>query len=260
LPFICAPKVRFSIAPKRISTDSGARPLRVLVDKPGRRKRSKTPWGKIAGVVVVVLIVGAGTWYYYNTYLNMPPPQYARIGTSFGYFDVELFPSCAPRTVANFVNLAGSGFYNNLVWHRIVDNTKPPFVIQTGDPNTRNGVNTTRSTWGQGGSNHTVPLEICSSFHNYAGYLGVARAADPNSGSSQWYVNLSNGTNNLGLDGNYTVFGKVISGMSVVCAIAKVPVYTSANVDQPINPVFVKNVTVISAALTPIPQRLYACS
>ena len=230
------------------------------MDKPGRRKKNKTPWGKIAGVAAVVLIIGAGAYYYYNTYLNIPPPQYARVGTSFGYFTVELFPSCAPRTVANFVNLTRTGFYSNLVWHRIVDKNPTAFVIQTGDPNTRNAVNSTRSTWGQGGSKQTVPLEWCGWLHNYAGYLGMARGADVNSGSSQWYVNLSNNTANLNLDPNYAVFGKVISGMSVVCSIAHVPVYTAGLVDQPINPVFLKNVTIISPASAPIPQTITACS
>lgn len=233
-----------------------------MVDKPGRRKRNRTPWRKIAGAVVIALIVGAAGWYVYNTYIYQPPPVYAKLGTSLGYFEVELFPSCAPRTVANFVSLANSGFYNNLVWHRIVNNpTTPEFVIQTGDPNTRNGVNSTRSSWGKGGSNQTVPLEFCGSLHNYAGYLGMARGNDPNSGSSQFYVNLSNGTANLSLDPNYTVFGKVISGMSVVCSIAHVQTYPESTTvgDQPINPVFLKNVTILSPAAVPVQVPVTAC-
>ena len=106
-----------------------------MVDKPGRRKKKIVPWKKIAGVVIAALVVVAAGWFIYNTYLYVPPPQYAKVGTSLGNFDVELFPSCAPKTVSNFVNLAQSGFYANLVWHRIV----PGFVIQTGDPNPRSG-------------------------------------------------------------------------------------------------------------------------
>ncbi|MDA4121427.1 MAG: peptidylprolyl isomerase [Thaumarchaeota archaeon] len=213
-----------------------------MVDKPRRRKERKIPWGKIAAVIVVALIVVASGWFVYTTYIYKPPPVYARIDTSLGSFEVELFPACAPSTVANFVSLAHSGFYNNLVWHRIVKG----FVIQTGDPNTRNGINSTRATWGTGGSNQTVPLEICSSLHNYRGYLGMARGSNPSSGSSQFYVNLSNGTSNLSLDGNYTVFGKVTSGMGVVDAIANVTTYTSTFGTQPINPVFMKDVVVLS--------------
>jgi cyclophilin family peptidyl-prolyl cis-trans isomerase len=231
-----------------------------LVDKPGRRKRQKRSWGKIAAVLLALLVVGGVGWYVYGTYLNRPAPVYARIGTNFGSFDVELFPACAPKTVANFVSLAQSGFYNNLVWHRIV--TKPnPFVIQTGDPNTRDAVNSTRPTWGQGGSSQTVPLEICDYLHNYAGYLGMARSSSPDSGTSQFYVNLSNSTTNTGLDGSYAVFGKVIAGMKVVCAISKVPTYSAPPVaDQPVTPVYLKNVTIISAVSASVPQPIVACT
>ncbi len=231
-----------------------------MVDKPGRRKNRTRPWGKIAGAVLVILFVGAAGWYVYEAYFNRPPPVYAKLGTSLGSFEVELFPACAPQTVSNFVNLANKGFYNNLVWHRIVDKSTPAFVIQTGDPNTRNGVNGTRSTWGQGGSNHTVPLEYCGWLHNYAGYLGMARGSDPNSGSSQFYVNLSNGSANLNLDPNYAVFGKVIAGMNVVCSIAHVPVYTVQYPDQPVTPVFLRNVTIISAASAPVPRAITSCT
>ena len=73
-------------------------------------------------------------------------PVYAVIDTSQGVMEAELFPSAAPKTVANFVNLANQGFYNDLVWHRIVAG----FAIQTGDPNTRNGGGN-RGMWGTGG-------------------------------------------------------------------------------------------------------------
>ncbi len=233
-----------------------------MVDKPGRRKKKTMPWKKVAAVAVTALVVVAVGWFVYDTYIYQAPPLYAKIGTSLGSFEVELYPSCAPRTVSNFVSLAGSGFYDNLGWHRIANNpTYPEFVIQTGDPNTRNWVNSTRSTWGQGGSNTTVPLEFCGRLHNYAGYIGMARGSDPNSGSSQWYVNLSNGSANLSLDPNYAVFARVISGMSVVCSMASVKTYPENSTlrEQPIDPVFLKNVTMISSALAPAPQPIVAC-
>src|SRR3989442_12856044 len=161
-------------------------------------------------------------------------PVFATLFTSNGTIEVELYQALAPKTVANFVNLAQSGFYNNLVWHRIVKG----FVIQTGDPNSRNGGGN-NNTWGQGGSSLTIPLEIDSSLRNLAGYLGMARSSDPNSGSSQFYINLAD---NPSLDGNYTVFGKVIVGMNVALAIGNVPVYPQSS--QPINPVFLTNVTI----------------
>jgi cyclophilin family peptidyl-prolyl cis-trans isomerase len=161
-------------------------------------------------------------------------PVFATLSTSDGNIDVELYPAQAPKTVANFVSLAQSGFYNNLVWHRIVKG----FVIQTGDPNSRNAGGN-NNTWGQGGSSQTVPLEIDSSLHNLAGYLGMARSSDVNSGSSQFYINLAD---NPSLDGSYTVFGKVTAGMNVALTIGNVPVYPQSN--QPITAVFLTNVTI----------------
>ncbi len=235
-----------------------------MVDKPGRRKKNKIPWGKIVGVVVVLLLVGALGWFVYWNYVYVPRPEYAVIGTTYGPIYLELYPSCAPKTVSNFATLANTGFYDNLVWHRIVDEPPTPFVIQTGDPNTRGGVNSTRTTWGKGGSNNTVPLEICSWLHNYAGFVGMAhQVGNVNSGTSQFYIMLANQTASTygKLEGNYTVFAKVISGMSAVCSIARSPVYNStALLDQPINPVFMTNVTMISAASAPSPQPITACS
>jgi cyclophilin family peptidyl-prolyl cis-trans isomerase len=162
-------------------------------------------------------------------------PVYAILATSDGNMTIELYPASAPLTVANFVKLAKQGFYDNLVWHRIATS---PHVIQTGDPNTRYG-NTSRSTWGLGGSSQTVPLEIDPSLHNNLGCLGMARSQDLNSGTSQFYINIAN--NNY-LDGNYTVFGKVVSSMTPAYQLANTPVNSS---DQPINPVFLTSVTIL---------------
>jgi cyclophilin family peptidyl-prolyl cis-trans isomerase len=229
-----------------------------LVDKPGRRKKQKIPWGKIAGVVVVVLLIGAVGWFVYETYIYQPPPIYARIDTSLGPIQVELFPACAPQTVSNFVKLANSGFYDNLAWHRIV----PGFVIQTGDPNSKNGLNSTRATWGNGGSNNTVPLEVsrCSWIGNYEGYLGMARrgnqTAGLNTGTSQFFINLSNSSENVGLNGYYTAFGKVISGMGVVQAIGKAPLCQPPSCPstwpsgEPLPPVFLTDVVILGTSTT----------
>jgi cyclophilin family peptidyl-prolyl cis-trans isomerase len=181
---------------------------------------------------------------------------YAQLSTSQGAIEVELYNNSAPKTVTNFINLAESGFYNNLVWHRIVAG----FVIQTGDPNTRNGGGD-RAMWGQGSSGQTVPLEINPNLHNYVGYLGMARGSDPNSGSSQFYINLANNTS---LDGQYTVFGKVISGMNVVTALGNLLVaskceyscqcdYRDMDTREPAYPsqAMLLSVTIIDAPLLP---------
>ena len=231
-----------------------------MVDKPGRRKKITLAWGKIVAVVVAVLVVGAVGYAVYYTYIYSPPPAYARLGTSQGYIYVELYPACAPKTVANFENLTKSGFYNNLVWHRIL----PGFVIQTGDPNTRGAVNSTRSSWGHGQSSHQIPFEWCGWLHNYAGYVGMASTAAGGTSTSQFFVNLANSSSNLSLDGKYTVFAKVISGMSAVCAIARQPTYPPSNTalfSQPVNlaGAMLNNVTMIQPGQAPAPQPLTQC-
>ncbi|MDA4113951.1 MAG: peptidylprolyl isomerase [Thaumarchaeota archaeon] len=204
------------------------------------KKKSSNRNTYIAIAAVVLVIVAAGGYYAYassqpkspntssslttsSTLTTTPTGSgpYAVISTTQGTIEVELFPQAAPKTVANFVSLANSGFYDNLVWHRIVAG----FAIQIGDPTSRNGGGN-ESLWGNTGSTQTVPLEtnttlVNEGYVNNAGYLGMARTSDPNSGSSQFFINLASNTS---LNGQYTVFGKVISGMSVVDAIGALPV------------------------------------
>ena len=114
--------------------------------------------------------------------------------TTKGNFTVELF-SDVPVSAKNFVDLASSGFYDGLTFHRYVEN----FVIQGGDP----------TGTGSGGSGKTIPLEITAHKH-LKGALGMARTMDPNSATSQFYICLADVPN---LDGQYTVFGQVLDGM-----------------------------------------------
>ncbi len=151
---------------------------------------------------------------------------YAKFVTTQGTFEVELFQNQTPKTVANFVSLANQGFYNNLVWHRIVKG----FVIQTGDPTTKNGAGVP-CTWGGGSSNTTISFEAPSSLHNDVGYLGMASTGAGTPGTSQFYINLAN--NDASLDGKYAVFGKVINGMSVVDAIGNLPTASCAQGGTP---------------------------
>jgi cyclophilin family peptidyl-prolyl cis-trans isomerase len=144
-------------------------------------------------------------------------PQYQivthRAGVYLGTFNIELFPLVAPLHVANFDSLVNDQFYDSTAFHRVV----PGFVIQGGDPNSINGP---VSTWGQGQSwQVTVPAEF-SAIRHLRGILGAARDSDPNSANSQFYICVANATS---LDGNYTVYGKVISGMDVVDTIVNSP-------------------------------------
>ena len=220
-----------------------ARKQRVL------KKRQSHRGVYLLGAIIVIVTLGGIGWYVYSSAqpVNSPSIVYAKLNTTQGMIEVELYQSKTPKTVTNFVALAKSGFYDNLVWHRIAKN---PNVIQTGDPNTRNGGgNRTYVTgeccyWGSGGSPQTVPLETDASLHNYAGYLGMARGQDINSGSSQFYINIADNTS---LDGSYTVFGRVIAGMDVATAISNLPV--DQRTEQPLNPLpFLQGVSISNTA------------
>jgi len=125
--------------------------------------------------------------------------KYATIETDMGTIKAELYTEKAPITTKNFIDLANSGFYNGLKFHRV----EPGFVVQGGDPKGD----------GTGGSGKTIPLEINKELKHVKGALAMARTNDPNSATSQFYITLGEAHF---LDGNYAVFGKVVSGMEVV--------------------------------------------
>lgn len=130
-----------------------------------------------------------------------------------GTFTMELFPLIAPLHVANFDSLVSQNFYDSTAFHRVV----PGFVIQGGDPNSISGP---ISTWGQGQPwQPTVPAEF-NAVRHLRGIVGAARDTDPNSANSQFYICVAPATF---LDGNYTVYGKVTQGMSVVDTIVLSP-------------------------------------
>src|SRR5208283_255405 len=175
---------------------------------------------------------------------------YALMATIKGNIELELYPKAAPLSVANFVNLAKSGFYDNLLFHRIIAG----FVIQTGDPTTKEtGGNPggSASTWGQDNGPVGLPLETDSSLTNANMTIALANTGAANSSGSQFFINVADNTN---LDGSYTVFGQVISGMNVVMAISEVsPVETSttASLGQgtPLGAsayVYIDNVTILT--------------
>ena len=146
----------------------------------------------------------------------------AVIATKFGDITMKLFNDVAPKTVANFEKLANSGFYDGTVFHRIV----PGFVIQGGDPNSKNG---SRDTWGMGDAGYTIPPEF--SDMNFSEYtVGMARGQDVNSGSSQFFITVGDASF---LNGKYTLFGQVTAGQDVVDKIAALQVNSDS---QPVNP------------------------
>ena len=146
-----------------------------------------------------------------NSSDNMSDGQIAVIETNFGNIVIQLFPDVAPGHVENFVKLARDGFYDGSTFHRVI----PGFMIQGGDPNSKDE---DRSNDGQGGPGYTINAEFSDVPHK-RGILSMARAQDPNSAGSQFFIVVAD--SNF-LDGQYTVFGEVIEGMDVADKIVNV--------------------------------------
>jgi len=150
----------------------------------------------------------------------------AIIKTSKGDIELTLYPKDAPNTVANYIKLAKQGFYNNVIFHRVIKG----FMIQGGDP----------TGTGTGGPGYKFADELNPSTPSYkAGYKkGVVAMANsgPDTNGSQFFIMLAD----YPLPNNYTIFGKVIQGQDVVDAIGNEP--TGAN-DRPINPIKILGIT-----------------
>jgi peptidyl-prolyl cis-trans isomerase B (cyclophilin B) len=128
-----------------------------------------------------------------------------------GTFEFETYPNEAPRTVEHIVNLAKKGFYNGLRFHRV----EPGFVIQVGDPNTRDF--TKKDIWGTGGSGTPVGVSELSRKHRHVkGAVAMAHSGNPAKADAQFYVMLGDRPS---LDGKYVVFGQLISGFDVPAKI-----------------------------------------
>ena len=126
----------------------------------------------------------------------------AIVNTNLGNIQFELLADIAPETVRNFIKLAKSGFYDGTLFHRVI----PKFMIQGGDPNTKES---DKSTWGTGGPGYNIKAEFSSRSH-LRGIVSMARSSDPDSAGSQFFIVTSDSTF---LDREYTVFGQVADGM-----------------------------------------------
>jgi peptidyl-prolyl cis-trans isomerase B (cyclophilin B) len=125
-------------------------------------------------------------------------------GQAIGEIVLKFFPDVAPAHVNNFIKLCKEGFYNGTTFHRVI----PGFMIQGGDPNSKNP---DRSSHGMGGPGYKVKAEFNSKLHK-RGIVSMARANDPDSAGSQFFICV--GDANF-LDWQYTVFGEVVGGMEV---------------------------------------------
>jgi peptidyl-prolyl cis-trans isomerase B (cyclophilin B) len=157
---------------------------------------------------------------------SSPKTPTATIETSEGVITVEFWPDVAPSHVNNFVDLSKRGFYDGLIFHRVI----PNFMIQGGCPEGS----------GMGGSGKHVKAEFNNrpDRRHSRGVLSMARSSDPNSASSQFFIMHADSPH---LDGKYSAFGKVTSGIEAVDKIAKTP--TGPN-DRPKNPPKILKITI----------------
>ena len=147
--------------------------------------------------------------------------EIAVIETKFGKIEMEFFADKAPGHVKNFKDLAKKGFYDGTIFHRVI----PGFMIQGGDPNTKSD---DRSTHGMGGPGYSIKAEFNDTPHK-RGILSMARSQDPNSAGSQFFIVVKHASF---LDGKYTAFGKVLSGMAVADQIVNAPRDKRDNPDE----------------------------
>jgi len=132
-------------------------------------------------------------------------------GEAWGEIVLQFFPDVAPNHVKNFLDLAGKKFYDGTTFHRVI----PGFMIQGGDPNSKNP---DRASHGMGGPGHRVKAEFNSKPHT-RGMVSMARANDPDSAGSQFFICVADANF---LDWQYTAFGEVVSGMDVADKIVSV--------------------------------------
>ncbi len=134
------------------------------------------------------------------------------IETKIGNMEIGFLPEVAPNHVSKFIELAKKGFYDGTIFHRVI----PGFMIQGGDPNSKSP---DRSKHGMGGPGYTLKAEFNDKQHK-RGILSMARAKDPDSAGSQFFICVANA---FFLDKQYTAFGQVVSGMEVADKIVNQP-------------------------------------
>ncbi len=164
-------------------------------------------------------------------------PINVTIQTTKGDIELLLYADKTPITVANFVELAQSDYYDGVKFHRVIKN----FMIQAGDWKTKD--DSLMNEWGSGDPGWTIEDEFVEDLSNMRGTISMANSG-PNTGGSQWFINL---VDNQFLDfdtdprSKHAVFGKVISGMDVVDAIGNV---TTEGPDRPVEPVVITDVVI----------------
>jgi cyclophilin family peptidyl-prolyl cis-trans isomerase len=170
-------------------------------------KSNNTTFKILIGIAIIIAILTV----IFISKPNEAKPLIVTINTSMGNIDVELNESAAPITVANFLSYVDESFYNGLIFHRVIDG----FMIQGGGMTSNGKQKTTKAP---------IILESSNGLKNDKGTIAMARTGDPNSATSQFFINTANNDflNKGTRDDGYAVFGKVVSGMDVVDKIEKV--------------------------------------
>jgi len=175
-------------------------------------------------VVISLIILSIGMFGALQSFAQQSPKKFTKqeikkmsetsavIETKFGSITLKFFPDVAPGHVQNFITLAKKGFYDGTTFHRVI----PGFMIQGGDPNSKNP---DRRIHGMGGPGYTIKAEFNDKPHK-RGTLSMARATNPDSAGSQFFICVKDSPF---LDRQYTVFGEVVSGMDVVDKIVSQP-------------------------------------
>jgi cyclophilin family peptidyl-prolyl cis-trans isomerase len=161
--------------------------------------------------------------------------QKAVFTTSMGSFTIALSPETAPKTVANFVKLAQSGFYTGIKFHRVIQG----FMIQAGDPLSKD--DTKKSMWGTGGPGYKFDDELTGKETYPQGTFAMANAG-PNTNGSQFFIVTA--TPGAPLPPSYTVFGHVVSGIDVPLAIEKVQTTLPGVADRPVTDIVINSITI----------------
>lgn len=144
------------------------------------------------------------------------PENLLYMDLKYGRVEIQLFPDLAPKHVAQIKALTREGFYNNLLFHRVIEG----FMAQGGDPS---------GTGGGGSKMPNVPAEFTNKRHFLRGTVGAARTSDPNSANSQFFIMFAPGAS---LDGQYTIWGQVVKGMEFVDMIKRGEGRSMANPDR----------------------------
>ncbi len=161
----------------------------------------------------------------------------ATLQTDMGDITIKFFYDKAPKHVENFIDLSAKGFYDGTMFHRVI----PGFMIQGGDPFTKNPEDPAHQYGTGGNGNSRLKAEFNDVSHK-RGVVSMARASDPNSASSQFFIVVKDSPF---LDGQYSAFGEVVSGMDVADKIANVP--RDPKNDRPNSPVRIKKVVLTEA-------------